>query len=585
VRNIFKFVEGQVLDVLREMRDEGTLAADEAALARVTAEPPRDERFGEASTNAAMMLAKPNKANPKELAKRIAARLRGKEGIASAVVEGPGFINLTLVPDIWRRALEAMLRHRERYDAVDVGKGKRVNIEFVSANPTGPMHIGHARGAVFGDALASIMARAGYEVTREYYVNDAGAQVATLVDSVYHRYRERCGETPGELPKGCYPGDYVKDVAEALYEAHGDALRSDPNRRAVIEEAALSAMLALIKEDLRRLGVRHDLYVSEKALKAEGLIENSIRALEEGGRLYRGVLEPPKGKRPDDWEPREQLLFRSTAFGDDMDRALAKSDGSHTYFAGDVAYHFHKVRRGYDALAIVLGADHGGYVQRLRAVVSVFSDGKIPIDVKIMQIVRYVKGGVPMKMSKRAGVYETALDVVEEFGKDAVRFMMLTRRGDVPLDFDADLVREQSKDNPVFYVQYAHARACSVFRHAKEAAPEALAFVEKGEVPPGIFARLSHEAESQLLRKLAEWPRCLEQAAVSGEPHRIAGYAQQVAQSFHALWSRGNEDAEMRFILPGDKEATAARLALVAATAAVLRAALETVGVTPAETM
>ncbi|MET0154574.1 MAG: arginine--tRNA ligase [Rickettsiales bacterium] len=568
---------------LDALEAEGEIVADADSRARVVAEPPKDARFGDVSTNAAMTLAKANRANPRALAEKIAERLRRDSEVEDVAVEGPGFVNMRLTDAARFDAFMQIFREREAYGRSNVGAGAHIGVEFVSANPTGPMHIGHARGAVYGDALVRVMKRAGYKVTAEYYINDAGGQIDVLADSAYHRYLEALGENPGALPEGCYPGDYVRDLAKTLAEKYGDFLKAMPEkeRRALLRVEAPNAMMGMIKDDLEALDVSHDLYVSERALLEDGRIDAVIQILDEKKLLYRGVLEPPKGKRPDDWEPREQLLFASTRFGDDVDRALMKSDGSHTYFAGDAAYHADKVARGYDALCIVLGADHGGYVSRLKAVVSALSGGKVELDVKIMQIVRYIKEGKPLKMSKRAGAFETVRDVIDEFGKDAVRYMMLTRKGDATLDFDVDLVREKSKDNPVFYVQYAYARISSVLKYAEDKgfAPAL------SDVTAERFVLLSSDEEKTLVRLLAEWPRVLEQAAASHEPHRVAGYAHDLAQAFHALWSKGNDNADMRFIVESDPEATAARLTLAQATRYVLLSLFDTLGVTAREEM
>ncbi|MDO9458624.1 MAG: arginine--tRNA ligase, partial [Alphaproteobacteria bacterium] len=466
-----------------------------------------------------------------------------------------------------------------------IGEGRRINIEYVSANPTGPMHVGHTRGAVFGDTLANLMKTAGYEVCREYYINDAGGQVDVLARSAFLRYREALGEQIGEIPEGLYPGEYLLPVGQQLKLEHGDRLRTMPEAQwlPIVRDAALKAMMILIREDLAALGVQHDNFYSERALHESGAIEKALAYLESRGLIYVGVLEPPKGKTPEDWEPRPQTLFRATQFGDDVDRALKKSDGSWTYFAPDIAYHFEKFQRGYTQMIDVFGADHGGYVKRMTAAVAAVTGGEGTLDVKICQLVRLLRDGEPVKMSKRSGNFVSLREVVDEVGRDAVRFMMLYRKNDAPLDFDFAKVTEQSKDNPVFYVQYAHARICSVLRNAAEAFPDLdLANLDFGDLDLSLLA---DSDELALIRLLAGWPRMVESAAQAHEPHRIAFYVHDLASAFHGLWNKGNEDPQLRFIVSARKDVTLARLALIRAIKGVIASALAILGVEPLEEM
>jgi arginyl-tRNA synthetase len=578
--NLFSDIRALVVEALAALAAEGALPGglDTAA---VTVEPPRDAGHGDMATNAAMVLAKPAGLPPRQIAEALAARLAADPRIAAAEVAGPGFLNLRLRPSAWQGVVGAALEEGPAFGRSRIGTGQKVNVEFVSANPTGPMHVGHARGAVFGDALASLLHYAGYEVTREYYINDGGAQVEVLARSAYERYREALGYSP-EIAEGLYPGDYLIAVGEALAAEHGEALIDQPEEMWLsdVREFATEQMMAMIRDDLAALGVKMDVYSSEKALYDTGQIEAAIGKLRGMGLIYEGVLEPPKGKTPEDWEPREQTLFRSTAYGDDVDRPIMKSDGSWTYFAPDIAYHFDKTERGYDLLIDVLGADHGGYVKRLKAVVAALTDGRVALDCKLIQLVKLYKNGEPFKMSKRAGTFVTLRDVVDEVGRDVTRFMMLTRKNDAALDFDFAKVLEQSKDNPVWYVQYAHARVCSVLRRAAEAGQG----VDDARLAGADLRHLSHEAELALVRKLAEWPRQVEIAARGNEPHRVAFYLYEVASEFHALWNRGNEVPDLRF-LQDDPEVSLAKIALVRATGVVISAGLGILGVTPVEEM
>ena len=587
-----------VLDKVRAAND--ALVADGVLptgidQSRIVVEPPRESAHGDMATNAAMVLAKDAGAKPRALAEAIAAKLRGDELVAKAEVAGPGFINLTLKPAAWIDALRAVLAADTDYGRSAVGQGTRVNVEYVSANPTGPMHVGHVRGAVFGDALANLLAGTGYAVTREFYINDAGAQIETLARSAYLRYREALGETIGEIPDGLYPGDYLVPVGQALARQYGPGLRDKPENEwlPIVRAFAVACMMDLIRSDLAALGIKHEVFFSERSLHepqngGPSKIAETVAFLEKQGLLYRGTLPPPKGKVMEDWEPRELLLFRATQFGDDVDRPIFKSDGSPAYITPDIAYHREKFRRGFGDMIIVLGADHAGYVKRLSAAVQAVSGGAANLDVKVCQLVRLLRGGEPVKMSKRAGEFVTLRDVVDEVGKDAVRFMMLYRKNDAVLDFDLAKVIEQSRDNPVFYVQYGHARGRSVFRNAREVVPElpsdrasAQAFL----LAKAPLERLDDPGELALMRRLALYPRLIEAAAIAHEPHRIAFYLYDLASDFHAQWNRGNDASYLRFIIQNDPELTMARLALVQGVVTVLASGLGLLGVEAPEEM
>jgi arginyl-tRNA synthetase len=554
-------------------------------LSRIAVEPPRDPAHGDLSTNAAMVLAKPAGKNPRELAQKLAERLRQHADIVSADVAGPGFLNLKLVDAFWHARLAEILRAGPAYGDSRMGQGRCVNVEFVSANPTGPLTAGHARGAVVGDALAGLLAKAGYEVSREYYINDAGAQVDVLARSTYLRYREALGETIGEIPSGYYPGDYLKPVGQALAERDGKKWLAVPESEWLpeVRRFAVDASMAAIREDLAALGIRMDVFSSERQLVEAGAVDRALKTLDERGLLYRGVLEPPKGKQPEDWEPREQLLFRSTAFGDDVDRPIRKADGSFAYFANDIAYHLDKLSRGFFLLIDVVGVDHSGWVKRINAAVAAISGRRDALDVKLCALVNLLQGGQPVKMSKRAGNFVTLRDVIDEVGRDVVRFIMLTRRNDQPLDFDFAKVTEQSKDNPVFYVQYAHARAASVLRLAPEQLPAAeLASESRAD---SRLSRLVAPEELGLIKRLASWPRLVESAAETHEPHRVAFYLQDLAAEFHMLWNKGKEEPSLRFLIADEPELTKARLALVQGIKHVIASGLRVFGVEPVEEM
>jgi arginyl-tRNA synthetase len=554
-------------------------------LSRVVVEPPRDAAHGDMATNAAMVLAKEARAKPRDLAEQIAARLRTDNLIASVDVAGPGFINLTLKPSAWSDALRTVLREGASYGRSAIGAAEKINVEYVSANPTGPMHVGHCRGAVFGDALASLLAFAGYDVTREYYINDAGAQVDVLALSAFLRYREALGETIGEIPEGLYPGDYLVPVGQALAAEYGDRLLTMPEGQwlPAVRAKAIAMMMAEIKGDLAALNIKHDVFFSERSLIETGnnRVTETIDYLRSKGDIYEGRLPPPKGGPVEDYEDREQTLFRATAFGDDVDRPLIKSDSSYTYFASDIAYHRDKFERGFSNLIDVFGADHGGYIKRMQAAVKAISAGRATLDVKVVQLVRLLRNGEPVKMSKRAGEFITLREVVDEVGRDAVRFMMLFRKNDAVLDFDLAKVIEQSRENPVFYVQYGHARGHSVFRNAREVIPD---LPEEAEARAVFLAdaaveRLTDPAELDLLRRLALYPRMMEAAAAAHEPHRIAFYLYDLASEFHALWTRGRDLPYLRFIITNDAEITKARLAMVQGVVSVLASGLAVLGV------
>ncbi len=579
--NLFADIRGAVIDAIATLQGQGHLPSG-LNVAPVTVEPPRDASHGDMATNAAMVLAKPAGLAPSVIAQALAAELTRDPRIHSADIAGPGFLNLRLAPAVWQNLVKTVLVAGPAYGTSTLGQGSRVNVEFVSANPTGPMHVGHVRGAVFGDALARLLSFAGYDVTREYYINDAGAQVDVLARSAFERYREACGLEP-EIREGLYPGDYLIPVGEALKAQFGDSLldKGEQFWLAEIREISTQMMMKMIREDLALLGVTMDVYSSEKAIYGTGRIEAAIDVLRKMDLIYDGFLEQPKGKTLDDWEPREQMLFRSTAFGDDVDRPVKKSDGSWTYFAPDIAYHYDKVTRGFDQLIDILGADHGGYVKRMKAAVAALSNQTVPLDIKLIQLVKLYKNGEPFKMSKRAGTFVTLRDVVEQVGADVTRFVMLTRKNDMTLDFDFDKVMEQSKDNPVFYVQYANARINSVMRKAAEAGIA----VDDASIAKADLAKLSHPAELSLAQKIAEWPRLVDIAARTNEPHRIAFYLYELASDFHGLWNKGNDDTTLRFVQDGDAATTQAKIALIRAVAVVISAGLGILGVTPVDEM
>jgi arginyl-tRNA synthetase len=582
--NLFAVFRQRILDAVAALIGEGALPPG-LELTGITAEPPREASHGDVATNAAMVLAKSARMKPRDIADKLAPLLRRHPDVVAVEVAGPGFINIRLSDAFWHRQLVEVLGAGTAYGDSSIGRGRKIDVEYVSANPTGPMHIGHCRGAVFGDALSNLLAKAGYQVCREYYINDAGAQVDVLARSAYLRYREALGESIS-IPDGLYPGDYLKPVGAAIAARDGERWfgLAEAEWLESFRAYAVDAMMVLIREDLAALGIRHDLFTSELALYRNGKVQHAVDTLKARDLVYRGVLEPPKGKQPEDWEPREQLLFRATAYGDEVDRPLQKSDGSWTYFAADIANHFDKFERGYSAMIDVWGADHGGYVKRMQAAAKAMAgNDDVVLDVKICQLVNLLDGGEPVKMSKRSGSFVTLREVVDEVGKDVVRFIMLTRKNDAPLDFDFARVTEQSKDNPVFYVQYAHARAHSVLRNAatemarQEISADVLASADLG--------RLVHPAEIGLIKQTAGWPRIVEAAAEAHEPHRIAFYLYELASTFHGLWNMGKEDASLRFIVAEDRALTLARLALIRGLATVIASGLAVLGVQPVEEM
>jgi len=582
--NIFNEVLDRVRAVNARLIASGMLPGG-IDQSRVIVEPPRDPSHGDMATNAAMVLAKEAGRKPRELAQAIAEGLASDDLVQKVDVAGPGFINITLKPAAWTEALRTALRAGIHYGKSDFGQAAPVNVEYVSANPTGPMHVGHCRGSVFGDALANLLEFTGFKVAREYYINDAGAQVDVLARSAFLRYREALGEHIGAIPEGLYPGDYLKPVGAALAAQYGPSLLQKPETEwlPLVRAKAIDMMMASIREDLAALNVHHDVFFSERSLTdaSNDQVARTLDQLRAQGHVYEGRLLPPKGAPVEDWEDREQTLFRATEFGDDVDRPLKKSDGSYTYFASDIAYHKSKWDRGFRHMIDVWGADHGGYIKRMVAAVRAVSQDKADLDVKIVQLVRLLRGGEPVKMSKRAGEFVTLREVVDEVGRDAVRFMMLYRKNDAVLDFDLAKVIEQSRDNPVFYVQYGHARGHSVFRNAADVVPglatdpaSRVALLAGGELD-----RLSDPAELSLMRRIALYPRLVEAAASAHEPHRIAFYLYDLASEFHALWTKGKDLPHLRFIIQNDPTMTVARLALVEGVVTVLASGLRLLGV------
>ncbi len=576
--NLFGYFQAAVRDELSAMMFAGELPAG-LDLSRVTAEPPRDATHGDVATNAAMVVAKPAGILPKALAENLARRLAKQADVESAEVAGPGFINLRLKENFWPKVLDAVLARGDSYGNSELGKNKKTNVEYVSANPTGPLHVGHCRGAVFGDALAALLEATGHDVTREYYINDAGAQVDTIARSAYLRYLEALGQDIGEIPAGLYPGDYLKPVGQALADECGDKLQKVPEETwlPLVRTKAMAMMMELIRNDLASLKIHQEVFFSEKSLHDSGEVRDTVADLRAAGHVYEGRLPPPKGEVPEDWEDREQTLFRATEFGDDMDRPLLKSDGSYTYFASDVAYSRNKIKRGFKELIYVLGADHGGYVKRLEALAAAIAGrGQIHVVVRLCQLVKLFRNGEPVRMSKRSGEFVTLREVVDEVGPDVLRFMMLYRKNEAPLDFDFAKVTEHSKDNPVFYVQYAHARVCSVLRNA--------ALQGRATVAPD-FSLLTDEAERIVVRRIAGYPKMLEGAALAHEPHRISFYLYELASDFHSLWNRGKESPQLRFIVDNDILITDTRLAFLKVIRYVLANGLRILGVTPVEEM
>ena len=583
--NIFVDVEARVLSALEALKAEGTLPAD-LALPSIDAEAPRDPTHGDVAVNAALVLAKAAKMKPRDIADALKAKLESASDIAKIDIAGPGFLNITFKPQVWHNLVKTILKDAAAFGGGAIQGSPKLNLEYVSANPTGPMHVGHCRGAVFGDALANLLAFAGYDVTREYYINDAGGQVDVLARSALLRYREALGETI-EIPEGLYPGEYLKPVGEALAKEHGKALLNMPEERwlPLVRSFAISKMMDMIRDDLAALNIRHDVFFSEASLTQAGTdkVKAAIDVLRAKGLIYEGKLEKPKGHDDDEWEDRTQTLFKSTAFGDDEDRALQKSNGSYTYFAGDVAYHYDKLTRGFLHMVNVFGADHIGYISRMKSAVAALSDRKADLDIKVVNLVKLYKNGEPYKMSKRAGTFVTLRDVVDEVGKDPVRFMMLYRKNQEQLDFDFAKVTEQSKDNPVFYVQYAHARSASIFRNAKEQLPGL--DLSRQALENADLSVLTDGGEIELIKRLGAFPRLVEGAAKAHEPHRLAFYLYDLASLLHAQWTRGNDSPHLRFIQLNDGVATTARLALIAATKTVINSGLKILGVEAPDAM
>lgn len=586
--NLFETFTACIRGAIGTLQSEGHLP-DGLDLSRVVVEPTRDVAHGDLATNAAMVLAKEASTNPRALAAMLVPKLQAVEDIAKVEVAGPGFINLTLKPQVFTTILREAVQQGMNFGRGDHSAASAINVEYVSANPTGPMHVGHGRGAVFGDALANLLAFAGYPVTREYYINDAGAQVDVLARSAFLRYCEALGEEIGAIPDGLYPGDYLVSVGQALAKSHGKMLKDVPEAEwlPLVRNAAIAGMMDMIRDDLAALGVVHDVFFSERTLQAgdgdSNAVARTIAGLRAANLVYEGRLPPPKGQKDEDWEDREQTLFRATAFGDDVDRPLLKSDGGYTYFASDIAYHKSKFDRGFPVMIDVWGADHGGYVKRMTAAVKAVTGGKGELDVKLCQLVRLLRNGEQVRMSKRSGDFVTLREVIDEVGRDAVRFMMVFRKNDATLDFDLAKVVEQSKDNPVFYVQYAHARCASIFKQALEVFPDldisAVAFANAD------LSTLTDEAETGIMRMIAQYPRLIDAAASAHEPHRVAFFVHDLASAFHSLWNRGKDMTQLRFVNHNDRESTQTRLALVHAVRCVLASGLAVAGVSAPDEM
>ncbi len=580
--NLYQHFREEIVRIIEESAAQGALPSG-LDLANVVVEPPRDASHGDITTNAAMVLSKPAGMKPRDLAQVLAERLDGIEWVSETEIAGPGFLNMRLDVPFWHKRLEEILLTGPAYGDSTIGGGRPVNVEYVSANPTGPLHVAHARGAVVGDALAALLEKAGHAVTREYYVNDAGAQVDALARSAYLRYREALGEKIDDIPEGLYPGDYLKPVGEALAKEHGDKWL-DADEDAWLDDVrsfAITMIMEGVQGDLQALGIHFDVFTSENGLVEKGAVDGVLKTLEDMDLVYTGVLEPPKGKAPDDWEPRPQTLFRASRFGDEVDRALKKSDGSWTYFATDMAYHLDKFQRGFKTMVNVWGADHGGYVKRMKAAVEAVTGGEGDLDVKICQMVHLKKGGETLRMSKRAGTFVTLAELIGDVGRDVVRFMMLTRKNDSQMEFDLEKALEQSRDNPVFYVHYAHARCRSVLRSAAEQWGEEK--ITPAALAEADLSLLSETAELDVIRIMAAWPRLVESAAEAHEPHRVAYYLNDLATLFHALWNKGNEDAQLRFITADDVALTMARLGLVQGVVTVIASGMRVMGVTPVE--
>lgn len=582
--NIFKDFQTTIKDIITSLSNDGSLP-EGLDLKNITTEAPRDSSHGDIATNAAMVLVKQAKMKPRDIAELIASGLEKSDNVDKVDIAGPGFINIRLKTDFIQNQVCVILENGLDYGRSKYGKKEKVNVEYVSANPTGPLHVGHCRGAVFGDALATLLDYVGFDVAKEYYINDAGGQINTLAQSAYYRYLEALGEDVGEIPEGLYPGKYLIPVGEALAEKYDDSLKGKDENEWLedLKAFASSAMMDLVRDDLETLGIKHEVFFSEKSMHDNGDIQKGLEALEEKGLIYTGVLEAPKGKLPDDWEERPQTLFKSTQFGDDVDRALKKSNGDWTYFAADVAYHKNKMDRGFNQQIDVWGADHGGYVKRVQSVLTALSDGNASLDVKLCQMVKLMRDGEPVKMSKRSGNFITLRDIVDEVGKDVVRFIMLTRKNDASLEFDFTKVTEQSKDNPVFYVQYGHARVFSVLKKAKDAFKN----IDVSDIglKNADLSLLNDESELQLIKAMVNWPRIVESAAISHEPHRISYYLYDLASEFHGLWNKGNDRVDLRFIIDDNADVTLARLAMIRAFSNIIASGLGILGVEPVNEM
>lgn len=574
--SLFRTFKLKIDTIIYQMQSDGKLPQN-LTIDKFTVEPPREDKFGDISTNVAMVFAKPAKMKPQDLAQEFCHYFRTIEGVEKVEIAGAGFINLFLSHHLWCQQILECLQTKADYGRNVIGQGKTVNIEYVSANPTGPLHVGHVRGAVFGDALANLMTYSGYKVIKEYYINDAGTQVDVLGQSVYLRYLQALGDNISEIPEGLYPGEYLIAVGQDLAKKYDNTLKDMPKdiRHNICKDFAVNAMMHLVKQDLTLLNIQHDIFTSEKALVEQGAVDKALTRLQDLGLIYHGTLEPPKGKPIDDWEAREQILFKATQYGDDSDRPIKKSDGTYTYFATDIAYHYDKFTRGADLLVNIWGADHGGYVKRINAAVKAITDSKAELIVRLCQIVHLFKDGQPYKMSKRAGTFVTLRDVVDEVGSDIVRFIMLTRKNDAGLDFDFTKVTEQSKDNPVFYVQYAYARIQSVFEKAKTEINE----FNENNIYHADFSVLTDDAEIALIKKLVQFPRFIEQATEAAEPHRIAFYLQELASLFHALWNKGGEHKNLKFIISDNRMQTYARLAMIRAVSIIIETSLKILGV------
>jgi len=580
--NLFHHFHRQIETIINQLVDDGVLTND-THCARVTVEPPRDPSHGDLTTNAAMVLAKPSGLKPRDLAIMIADKLMLAEFVENTSIAGPGFINFILDPSFWHQRLKEIVLTGTKYGSSNLGKAEKVNVEYISANPTGPLHVAHARGAVIGDALARLLIKAGYDVTTEYYINDAGTQVDILGRSTFLRYLEALGDEIDAIPEGFYPGDYLKPIGKELADRDGDLWKDKPDHEwlPVFSEFAVTKLMDGVKQDLALLGIQQDVFTSEKSLVKSGMVDAVVETLDQKGLVYQGILEPPKGKTMDDWEPRVQTLFKASDFGDDVDRPLKKSDGSYTYFTNDIANHLDKYRRGYKTMIDIFGADHGGYVKRMQAAVTAVTGGEGSLDIILCQMVHLVKAGKPMVMSKRAGSFVTLKDLINDVGKDVVRFIMLSRKNDTQMEFDLEKALEQTRENPVFYVQYAHARCKSVLRNAvQDLTADELSLQSLANADVGL---LMDPLELELIKTMAAWPRAIEAAALAHEPHRVAYYLNDVSTLFHSLWNKGKDNEKLRFIIEDNKPLTLARLALIQSVAFIIASGLDVFGVAPVD--